>query len=231
MYHHVRLLIALDTTQVEIFKIFIDNNFNLNIVVSLWVFGALLIIFTTYRLIRSREWFLRDYEINEATIGIGDNALLLKPNLDDHQIAYKLWVELNTRKIGLPIDFDHDVIVEVYNSWYEFFKITRELIKEIPISKVRKHESTRHLVRIATDVLNLGLRPHLTTWQARFRMWYGDEMEKRLENESALFPQDIQKLFPEYETLTRDMREVNLKLIEYRRTLEGLWKEGAKVNR
>lgn len=157
------------------------------------------------------------YEINEAVIGIGKQNVKIKPNYQDMQIAYKLWVELSTRKIGLEIDLDNDVIKELYDSWYEFFTLTRELIKEIPISKIRKDESTRELVRIAIDVLNEGLRPHLTTWQARFRRWYSTEIER--EENKQLSPQEIQKKYPEYEKLTKEMIDVNRQLIEYRKIL------------
>lgn len=158
------------------------------------------------------------HEIDETMIGIGKQRVVIKPNYVDMQIAYKLWVELSTRKIGLPIDFQHDVIVEVYNSWYEFFKITRDLIKEIPISKIRRNDSTKEIVKISINVLNDGLRPHLTTWQARFRKWYTNEVNKM--EYAALAPQDIQKNFPEYQSLIADMQEVNQKLIQYRGILE-----------
>jgi hypothetical protein len=160
----------------------------------------------------------KDYEINEASIGIGSQTIKIKPNYEDMQIAYKLWVELSTRKIGLPIDFENDVVVEIYNSWYEFFKLTRELIKEIPVSKVRKKESTRDIVRIAIEVLNEGLRPHLTKWQAKFRKWY--EFESSKEEYRELPPQQIQRKFPGYELLTKEMQEVNKRLIEYRKILK-----------
>ncbi|QWR77065.1 hypothetical protein [Candidatus Magnetomonas plexicatena] len=128
------------------------------------------------------------YEIDHAKIGIsskGPEAIIqLKPNYDDMQIAYKLWVEVCTRKIGLPIDFKNDVIVEVYNSWYEFFKITRELIKTVPVQKIQQHKSTKDIVQIAIDVLNECVRPHLTMWQAKFRKWYNEEMKKD-ENNNA----------------------------------------------
>jgi len=160
---------------------------------------------------------VKAYEIDKAVIGIGKQKVKIKPNYQDMQIAYKLWVELSTRKIGLEIDLENDVIKEIYDSWYEFFKLTRELIKAIPISKIRKDESTKELVRIAIEVLNEGLRPHLTKWQARFRRWYNAELEK--EENKSLSPQDIQKKYPEYEKLAEEMIEVNRKLIEYRKIL------------
>ena len=163
---------------------------------------------------------VKAYEIDEAVIGIGDQKVKIKPNYQDMQIAYNLWVELSTRKIGLEIDLDNDVIKEIYDSWYEFFKLTRELIKDIPVSKIRKDESTKELVRIAIEVLNEGLRPHLTKWQARFRRWYNTEIER--EENKNLSPQEIQKKYPEYENLTKEMIEVNHQLIEYRKILRQL---------
>ena len=118
------------------------------------------------------------FEIDGASIGIGKNIVTIKPNVDDMQIAYKIWVELSTRKIGLEIDFEHDVIEEIYDSWYEFFSVTRELIKNIPISKIRRDSSTKELVTLSIAILNEGVRPHLTKWQARFRRWYKAEVAK-----------------------------------------------------
>jgi len=176
------------------------------------------------RLFKSFRRGVKTYEIDEAEIGIGNQKVKIKPNYQDMQIAYKLWVEISTRKIGLKIDLDNDVITEIYNSWYEFFKLTRELIKDIPVSKIRKDESTKELVRIAIEVLNEGMRPHLTKWQARYRKWYNTEIEK--EENRNLSPQDIQKKYPEYENLTTEMIQINQKLIEYKRMLRQLAMEG-----
>ena len=74
--------------------------------------------------------------IDEINLGIGDSSVKLTYNKKDQEIAYKLWVELSTRKIGLMFDKEYDVITEVYNSWYEFFKIARELLKDIPVSRL-----------------------------------------------------------------------------------------------
>ena len=112
------------------------------------------------------------------------------------------------------------MIEEIYDSWYEFLKLTRELVKGIPISKIRKDKSTKELVRVAIEVLNEGIRPHLTKWQARFRKWYNAEIEK---NENiGLSPQECQKKYPEYNKLTQDLIEVNKRLIEYRKILRQL---------
>jgi len=206
----------------DLIRIFLDNNFNLQVSVSGWVllFISVVVFLYAFYLKFFSGVKSKIYEIDEAVIGIGSHKVKIKPNYQDIQIAYKLWVELNTRKIGLTIDLDNDVVNEIYNSWYEFFKLTRESIKEIPVSKIRNNKSTKELVRIAIEVLNEGIRPHLTKWQARFRKWYNAEIER--EENRALSPQDIQKKYPKYEELTKEMMEINHKLIEYKIILRRL---------
>ena len=68
----------------------------------------------------------------EVEIDVFGNKLRLKRSYEVSQIAHQAWTELVTRKAGIPIDFEHDVIAEVYNSWYQLFTETRSLIKAIP---------------------------------------------------------------------------------------------------
>ena len=56
--------------------------------------------------------------VQEITLGIGSSSITVHYDNSDRALAYKLWVELNTRKIGLEFDQENDVIVEVYDSWY-----------------------------------------------------------------------------------------------------------------
>lgn len=204
----------------DLIKIFFDSSWNIQVYLNKWfilfIVGALIIWFFLSRFIN--HFFSKSLEIDEAVIGIGNSKIKIKPNYEDTQIAYKLWVELSTRKIGLPIDFENDVIMDIYSSWYEFFKLTRELIKVVPVSKIRKYESTKKLINIMIAVLNDELRPHLTLWQARFKRWYLSELEK--DNNKHICPQDLQKKFPEYKKLTKDMEDTNQKLINYREILK-----------
>lgn len=146
--------------------------------------------------------------IDEVNLGIGNSSVKLLYNKKDQEIAYKLWVELSTRKIGLPFDRENDVISEVYNSWYEFFEIARELLKEIPVSRL---PYSNDLIQLTEKVLNMGLRPHLTMWQAKYRKWY----HKALEEKSGT-PQEIQKQYPEYSLLIEDLLLTNERMIEYK---------------
>lgn len=158
----------------------------------------------------------RSYEVDEAELGLGNQKIKIRPNDVDRQIAYKIWVELSTRKVGLEIDLDNDVISEIYDSWYSFFSVTRELIKDVPVSKFRRKDTER-IIALSIDVLNSGIRPHLTKWQARFRRWYKFQLQK--EENYDCHPQDIQKKFSDYEELKKDILAVNKNLIGYRKKM------------
>jgi hypothetical protein len=194
---------------------------SISLVLMLVVFAVLLVL-ATWRLF-SGGFTFRQFEIDQAEIGVGNSKFRFKPNVTDRQVAYAIWVELSTRKIGLPIDLDHDVISEIYDSWYNYFSVTRDLIKSIPATQV-KRGSTQAIVRLSIEVLNEGLRPHLTRWQARFRSWYNREL-KRYEADtgtSVLDPQQIQAAFPQYEELKKDLERVNNALIRYRSKMREL---------
>ena len=165
----------------------------------------------------------RSFEIDQAEIGVGNSKFRFKPNLTDRQVAYAIWVELSTRKIGLPIDFDHDVVAEIYDSWYNFFSVTRDLLKSVPVTQV-KRGSTQAIIKLSIEVLNEGLRPHLTRWQARFRRWYERELKRYGESsgEDVLDPQQIQAQFPKYDELKSDMERVNKALMRYRAKMREL---------
>jgi hypothetical protein len=170
--------------------------------------------------IRVGAWrSVRTLELDAAEMGVGNGKITLKPNLADRQVAYAIWVELSTRKIGLPIDVDHDVIEEIYDSWYEFFAVTRDLIKTIPVSKVRQKD-TRQIVDLSIRVLNDGLRPHLTKWQARFRHWY--ERQSKTKEWETDEPQKIQRNFGQFDELSADMLAVNKRLMAYRRAMDSI---------
>ena len=204
----------------------ISEGFRISIDIGIWV--ALLILLALLcpiAFIWLRGWMgFGSFELDRAEIGFGKTKVSFTPNRNDRQIAYKIWVELSTRKIGLKIDPKHDVISEVYDSWYKFFNVTRELIKEVPAHKL-KSKSTREIVKVSVHVLNDGLRPHLTCWQARYRVWY---KKKTRGSKDPYEPQDIQKNFPAYKELVADLLEINARLIRYREIMFQLATGGTK---
>lgn len=174
----------------------------------------ILVIFIMPLLLKQCFRFVGKKSINvdEVNLGIGNSSVKLSYNKKDQEIAYKLWVELSTRKIGIKFDEENDVIKEVYDSWYEFFKIARELLKEIPSSRI---QYSQELIKLVENVLNIGLRPHLTKWQAKYRKWYDEELKN-----SNQTPQEIQKKYTEYSLLVTDLIETNNRMIEYKRLME-----------
>jgi hypothetical protein len=186
--------------------------------ISLWVLLAIaaVLAFLKYFVWNAKSP-LHKYEVVRLNVQLGNvGSVELKPNNEDVQIAHRIWTELMTRKAAQPIDIEHDVIVEIYDSWYALFGRIRQLISDIPGHMLRKERSTQDLVPIATQTLNNGLRPHLTRWQARFRHWYANCPETMKEN----CPQDCQRQFPEYGLLIEDIKRVNAQLIQYAGELE-----------
>lgn len=196
----------------DVFKITIENCGTLDIQIN-WIVAILLIIvlLVIIRVVKKRP---NNIEIDQVTLGIGDNTVSFSYDIKDREVAYKLWVEMNTRKIGNTFVED-DIIVEVYNSWYSFFQIARELLKEVPIRKVKQASP---LIDTTTDVLNIGLRPHLTKWQAKFRKWFSSELEKS--GNEGKTPQEIQQSYPQYADLIEELHKANEKMLEYKRLLK-----------
>ncbi len=164
---------------------------------------------------------MRSWDTTSIKVKYGDLIEQeIKPNHDTVKIAYQAWVEIATRKVGLPFEEDHDLIVEVYNSWYQLFGVLRNLSKSVPAHRLREDKDTQRLVDVLHRVLNEGLRPHLTRWQAKFRRWFEDALTR--EEDKSIAPQQIQRGFPEYDALVADLRSINQQFVEFAATLRGL---------
>jgi len=183
--------------------------------VSFWLIVLFLVIgaFCAMLIYFPKMLFFRNVEVVELKIKLGNvGTVKIKPNNQVRQIAHKAWVELVTRKAGIPVDRENDVISDVYASWYELFKEIRLLAREVPANKLTDPD-TKKLVDILIQTLNKGLRPHLTQWQAKYKRWYNSAVDS--DKKSALTPQDIQKNYPKYDDLVDDMLKVNKFLVDY----------------
>jgi hypothetical protein len=79
----------------------------------------------------------------------GCATVTMCPTDDVAGLAHQAWVEITTRKAALPFDEEHDVIVEVYNSWFELFRALREAAKSVPThGRLRKDSDAAELVEI-----------------------------------------------------------------------------------
>lgn len=106
-----------EKTTEALVSVSIDKNLKTDVHVDgiiVWCMLGLVFAFVVARVINIFN--LKNFEIDEAEFGLGNQKIKLKPNSTDMQIAYKIWVELSTRKIGLPVDFKNDVVTEVYDS-------------------------------------------------------------------------------------------------------------------
>ena len=203
----------------DFFKFSIDSTTNVvQITLSLW--GVVIIVLFwiglyLWRFFKKRAKAPYETTEMEITYKIGEQEVKYKivRNFMNLEIAHRIYIELITRKAALEIDDKHDVIEEIYNSWYNLLKITRDEIKRFTGDLLEKNEHSDDLIQIAIDILNKGLRPHLTEHQARFRRWYAAEITKD-ENKGKSF-QDIQKKYPDYENLITSMKEVNTILVKY----------------
>jgi hypothetical protein len=198
----------------NLFRLYIAEKYSLGIEVSSWVVALVLVLIIVFVIWRR---VARQHHVVEVNINLGGiGCMKICPTWEDIQIAHQIWTELVTRKAAIPFNPKDDVIVEVYDSWYALFQRTRQLIGDIPGKCIRRDKSTQQIVKIATDTLNLGLRPHLTKWQARYRNWWHNS-EDALKRTT---PQEHQKTFPQYAELVEEMLVVNTQMIEYAAQLQ-----------
>jgi hypothetical protein len=177
------------------------------IILSLILIGIALFHIWKRKIYGQSNWQTVEMELSIGEIG----KIKIKPSYEIIRIAHQAWTELATRKAGLLFDDENDVISEVYDSWYEIFRQIRDLVKSIPAEEIKNSNDAQILVNILVDVLNKGLRPHLTRWQARFRHWYSDAQKKSVD----ISPQILQRQYPEYNQLVEDLKRVNKQLVEF----------------
>jgi len=208
----------MDGAKINIIEFTFDKE-NLSFFFSLNIWG-LIIFILLFLLIR---WIIKYFKENRTIdkdiipveikykIGGTEVKYSIVRNYQNVEIAHKIYIELITRKAAIEIDENNDVIVEIYNSWYSLFQITREQLKSIDGKLLTDNNTSKDLVRLLTDILNKGLRPHLTQYQAEFRKWY----KEKLTDSKNKSPQQIQTEFDKYDALISSMKEVNHILIKY----------------
>ena len=190
-----------------------------NVIVAIGlIIITLILIYLIYKIFK--YFFTKKFKVVDMNISIANiGNISIEKNKDISGIAHKAWVEIMTRKVGLLFEEDKDVIVEVYNSWYSLFGIIRDLLKEIEPRK--KDKDLEKLENVLVKTLNYGLRPHLTKWQAKYRRWYNQEIEKDTNNE--LSPQEIQKKYKKYDELIGDLKETNKQMVQFAEELKKLF--------
>jgi hypothetical protein len=163
----------------------------------------------------------RNWRAERVEVQFGSVSVSLKRTHEVVRVAHEAWAEIITRKAALPFDEEHDLVVDIYSSWYELFKELRALIRTIPAEQMQgksgRAQSARDLVRVLEEVLNQGLRPHLTQFQSRFRPWYEHKTKEYTEELDGQF---IQSQFRDYDELLADMRAVNGMMVKFSQDLK-----------
>lgn len=183
-----------------------------------WLLGGIVLLIVLYfifkRQLRRRVENIFTSETSfEIKTGLITFNKKIKRNYQNLHIANRIYIELVTRKAAIPIDKDKDVLIEIYTSWYTLFKIIREEIKNLPGEFLINNDSSKALIDLTIEILNKGLRPHLTQFQAEFKKWYDHEVKQDTGNK--LSPQEIQKKYPKFKELTDSMLDVNATLKQY----------------
>ena len=151
-----------------------------------------------------------NFDVDECELGLTGGIIRLKCNRVHQQIAYRIWVDINTRVLATKINLDVDNIRIVNDSYYKCFTDTRELLKEIPVNKIN---NDNELVNLIVRFLNEVMRPYLTKWGVRYNEWYDNEIKK--EELKGTNPVDIQKSYTHYQELSSDLLSINEKVIKY----------------
>lgn len=188
-----------------------------------WITGALAYL---YGLLPSAQFWLgalvltvvfailnlRRFQSESVSIGLpfGLGSATYKTTPQDRVVAWKLYVQLVTRKAALPFDEQYDLISDVYDSLFELFQITRDLLLELPL---REFQRTEGVASLLIRVLNDGVRPHLTRWQADFRKWLKDT--EASPDSSGMTPQELQQQYPRYAELVSDLKRTNTELSKF----------------
>lgn len=127
------------------------------------------------------------------------------PDHENAQVAHEAYVELATRKAAVRFDEEHDSIDEIYDSWYALFGQFRLLTRGLSAHEIRVNAELRRLLDLLVQVLNDGLRPHLTRRQVPFRTWLAEARR----SQPAVATPELQKGFPKYDDLVASLRETN----------------------
>lgn len=128
----------------------------------------------------------------------------------DRTVAWKLYVQLVTRKAALPFDDENDTLADVLDSLFELFKIARELLLEL---RPADYKAGAGVASMIIRVMNDGVRPRLTRWQSDYRRWWENAIAS--EANQTRQPQEIQRDYSRYEELVTDLKAMNSELARF----------------
>lgn len=214
----------IDTTSLEIIRLTYNISQPSLTLTSDWIVISIIVIllFAVFLFKRylSRIFLWQSLEVEIS--GTPKMTFKVERNFENLYIANRIYIELTTRKAAIPIDEEHDIIEDIYDSWYHLFGIIRDEIKTVPGKYLKDHDPTKALIGLTRRILNDGLRPHLTEHQGKFRNWL--KIAKEDPENKDLSPQELQRMYPDYARLIASMKSVNTILAKYADELDKLIK-------
>jgi hypothetical protein len=216
------MLNHLDSTNTMLEVITNVSEPSMTITSNWWVVGTIIALLIGYKILFWKQFkklrsklFVKGYSFSLKAGALSINTSVQRSSANLY-IANRIYIELVTRKAAIPFDEEHDVIVQIYDSWYQLFNSVRDEIKGLPEEFLTNGNSSSELIELTLKILNTGLRPHLTIYQSRFRKWYDEQKDSSI----GQHPQDIQRNYPDYDALVGSMKEVNDVLQRYAQQLK-----------
>lgn len=138
---------------------------------------------------------------------------------DDRQSAWELYTEMSTRisvtgkhQDSECTDFSGELYIESLDSLFRFFQEARGIMRKFPVGKIGGNNQ-EHLGVMVNKAMSNVLRPFLEKWHVKFRHWWENQSNPRLN------PIDRQKEFPELEPFLADWSAVRWLMREFQKEL------------
>ncbi|MGA3116891.1 MAG: hypothetical protein ABSF90_20920 [Syntrophobacteraceae bacterium] len=140
---------------------------------------------------------------------------------EDRQAAWELYAELSTRvavtgKQGDPdcSNYDGELYIESLNSLYAFFQEARRIMRNFPVGKIDQ-SNKEHLGVLINRVIRDVLRPFLEKWHVKYRHWWDEHSNPRIEPmlRQSQFPQ-VNEFLEDWTSVRALMRDLQKELIK-----------------
>lgn len=152
---------------------------------------------------------LESVKVNIKLPFIGTIEGTWKPNEDEKNAAWELYIELITRISVAELDSEEGLLREALSSLYSLFEITREILKTYGTSVAKpKGENPISFGYLSVAILNTVIRPVLAKWHPLLL----DHESKKPKNISTVAHE---KEWESYKELRQVLNTTRLILIQY----------------
>lgn len=152
-------------------------------------------------------WNITTTEIPVPIVG---GSIVVNVAKNDRLAAWRIYSQISTRIAAVEFDENIDSALLVHESLHKVFEIIREEIANIPVERLRGDKAD-NTVKFYLDILNQGIRPHLSAWHIPLQKFVENE-QKVHANLSVL---EIEKKFPKRKELLESMKLMNGRMKKY----------------